>query len=134
MSQPDSPPTTRVEAELAATGYVVHIREGKHIVVADEPGPGPPAGASPFGLVLSGLAACSAITLRMYAERKGWDLLGVQVGLSYRRTSDRGQIERTVHLIGQLDDTQRARLADIVERTPVTLALKGGIDITTTVR
>lgn len=134
MIQSDPHVIARVEGVLEATGYVVHIREGRHTVVADEPGHGVAAGASPFGLVLSGLAACSAITLRMYAERKGWALTSVQVSLTYRGAAAHGQIDREVRLAGTLDDAQRARLADIVERTPVTLALKSGIEITTTFR
>lgn len=134
MSQADPHVIARVEAVLAAVGYVVQIHEGPHTMVADEPGHGVAAGASPFGLILSGLAACSAITLRMYAERKGWPLTGVEISLIYRGPAAHGRIDREVRLAGTLDDAQRARMADIVERTPVTLALKGGIEITSTVR
>src|ERR1700736_2026281 len=61
---------------MGATHYAVDIRAGKHKFVADEPpgGGGDDAGPSPFGLLLSSLGACTAITLRMYCERKQWAL------------------------------------------------------------
>ena len=88
-------------------------------------------GLAPYDVLLASLGACTAITLRMYAERKGWPLTGVEVDLKHHKEADRSKIERVLHLAGKLDTDQRARLADIAERTPVTLTLKGGADITT---
>ena len=67
----------------------------------------------------------------MYAERKGWPLTAAEVDLKHRAEGGRSHIERTLILEGDLDADQRARLADIAERTPVTLTLKGGADIVT---
>jgi putative redox protein len=78
------------------------------------------------------LGACTAITLRMYAERKQWALRGVQVDVRFSGTGKDGAIARVLKLDGELSDEQRARLADIAERTPVTLTLKNGVAITTT--
>jgi putative redox protein len=113
--------------------YVTNIRAGHHDFLADEGtgGGGADAGASPFGLVLSGLGACTAITLRMYAERKNWPLTSLAVELEYYRDEKAFRIERVLHVEGALDDEQRGRLADIAERTPVTLALKTGTTINT---
>jgi putative redox protein len=112
--------------------YAVDVRSGHHRFIADEPvsGGGGDAGPSPFGLLLASLGACTAITLRMYAERKGWPLTGVEVDLTYHATNDTPSIERKLRLDG-LDATQRARCAEIAEKTPVTRALKRGIDIKT---
>ncbi|HUO90665.1 MAG TPA: OsmC family protein [Rhizomicrobium sp.] len=113
--------------------YATNIRAGHHDLLADEGkgGGGSDAGPSPFALVLSGLGACTAITLRMYAERKQWPLTLVTVEMDYYRDDKAFRIERVLHVEGALDAEQRARLADIAERTPVTLALKAGATINT---
>jgi putative redox protein len=123
----------RASARLAEARYRTEIRAGHHELVADEPVSegGGDAGASPFALVLAGLGACTAITLRMYAERKTWPLTGLRVDLEYYRDGAAFRIERVLHIEGALDAEQRARLADIAERTPVTLALKAGTAIHT---
>lgn len=67
----------------------------------------------------------------MYAERKGWPLEALDVDLVLLRGDDGDHIERTLHLLGPLDEAQRAKLADVAERTPVTLAIKAGLAIDT---
>jgi putative redox protein len=122
-------------ATIGATNYAVAITAGHHQLNADE-GPalgGKDTGPAPFDILCSALAACTAITLRMYAERKAWPLRGVQVDVRFSRTGKEGAIARVLSFDGELTQEQRARLADIVERTPVTLTLKNGIAITTTV-
>lgn len=115
--------------------YGVRIDTGGHALRADEPAEhgGADTGPAPFGLLLSGLGACTAITLRMYAERKGWPLTGVDVKLAYI-VEDRNTrwIDRLVIVHG-VDDEQRAKLADIAEKTPVTKAVRAGTEIRTTV-
>ena len=124
-----------VVGEPDAPRYVQQIRAGHHALLADEHTAlgGADAGPAPFAYVLSGLGACTSITLRMYAERKGWVLGAVTVRLQLLRDEGGIRIEREVAIGGALSEDQRARLADICERTPVTLALKGGILIKTTV-
>src|ERR1051326_1916986 len=77
------------------------------------------AGPSPYDLLLAGLAACTAITLRMYGERKQWDLKSATVDVRYFREGDSERIERRIGLEGNLSAEQRARMAEIAERTPV---------------
>ena len=114
--------------------YGVRIDAGGHALLGDEPVDhgGAASGPAPFGLLLSGLGACTAITLRMYAERKGWPLTGVDVTLAYI-VNDQNErwIDRLITLHG-VDDDQRAKLAEIAERTPVTKAVRAGTEICTT--
>jgi len=122
-----------VQSSIGTVAYAVNIKTGHHSLVADEPAAlgGLDAGPAPYDLLLASLAACTAITLRMYANRKQWSFDELQVELHYRKDGERGHIKRVLTAIGTLTGEQRARMADIAERTPVTLSLKPGIDIET---
>ncbi len=131
----------RIAQATATTGdadahWRVELHAGAHALAADEPvgGGGGGTGPSPFGLLLSGLVACTAMTLRMYAERKGWALTSVEVDAAYIVDGDEPSIERTIVVPAAMPADQRARLAEIADRTPVTLALLRGTPITTTIR
>lgn len=125
------------DVEIAEARYACSIVTGDHTLTADEPLPeGADAGPSPFDLLLSSLGACTAITLRMYAERKSWPLQRVHVRLAFRWEGEgaarTAHIDRSLRLDGSLDAEQRARCLEIADKTPVTRALKGGIQIKTT--
>ena len=90
------------------------------------------AGPGPFSLLLSRWRLCTAITLRMYAQRKGVNLTAVDVAAKLFREDSASHIDRNILLHGDLDEAQTARLLEISEKTPVTLTLKGGIEIRTT--
>jgi putative redox protein len=126
----------RASAELGAENYRVDVAMGDHRLLADEPAMrgGKDAGPAPYDLLLSSLAACTAMTLRMYAERKQWPLTDVSLDLRYVRDGERSWIDRRIVLKGDLDEAQRIRFAEIAERTPVTLTLKSGIEIKTELR
>lgn len=122
----------RASADLGEK-YQVHIDADGHPILADEPvrvgGSG--SGPAPYDLLLASLAACTSITLRMYAERKDWPLEGVAMELSFSRHEDEARIDRRITVTGPLTEEQRTRLSEIAERTPVTLTLKGGVPILT---
>lgn len=124
----------RATAHIGTEDYATQIVAGGHRLTSDEPADngGRNAGPAPYDLLLASLSACTAITLRMYAERKGWDLKAADVALHSWRDGEREIIDRVVTLTGDLDEAQVTRLLDVCERTPVTKTLKNGLTINTT--
>lgn len=105
--------------------YRTRIRTRTHELSADEPTDvgGTDTAPTPVELLLGALASCTAITLRMYAQRKAWPLEGVHVQVHYSSKPSPTAIKHiTMH--GELDDAQKARLLEIAERCPVALLLK----------
>ena len=122
----------------STAGYRGEVRAGRHHFVADE-GPevgGDDEGPNPYQLLLAGLVQCTAATLRMYANRKGWALGEVKVRARLFRTGDGAtkveRIERAVTVSGDLSTEQKLRLGEIADRTPVTRTLLGSLSIHTT--
>lgn len=114
--------------------YRHDIRTGNHPLVADEPAAfgGKDQGPAPYDYILAGLGACTAITLRMYAEKKGWDIGQLDVDLALHKNSEGDAlIKRVLHSSAMLSEEQWERLMAVVEKTPVTLTLKAGATITT---
>lgn len=122
------------KASIGTTNYAVSITAGHHQLSSDEGVElgGKDVGPTPSELLCAALCACTAITLRMYAERKSWSVREMHVDVRFKRQGKEGSITRVLSFKGELDDQQRARLMDIAERTPVTLTLKQGVAITTT--
>jgi len=122
-------------------GLQQEITAGNHRLVADEPveAGGTDAGPDPYALLLSALGACTSMTLRLYARRKGWPLEEVTVELEHARVyaqdcadceGEAGRvdrIQRRVRLRGPLDTVQVARLAEIARRCPVHKTLLAGV-------
>ncbi len=126
------PVSARIGASYPA--FATQLVVGHHHLVADEPADlgGADTGPAPDELVLSALGACTAITLRMFAERKQWPLKGVEVALDFdERGKDRSVIRRRVTLRGPLDDTQRERLLQVANACPVHRLLTGTIEVPT---
>ena len=124
--------------------YAQEITVGHHRLLSDEPRPiGDDAGPTPYDLVLAGLGACTSMTVRMYADRKGWPLQSVSIHLRTDRahqkdceqceTSDVGppRIARRIELNGPLTDDQRTRLHQIADRCPVKQTLERGVKVET---
>jgi putative redox protein len=122
-----------VTADIGTTNYTTSLVAGNHLLTSDESAAmgGKDAGPRPHELLCAALGACTAITLRMYAQRKEWLLRMVHVDVQLALQGKERSIIRRLRFGGDLDETQRTRLADIAERTPVTLTLKQGVSITT---
>ncbi len=130
--------------ETGTGTYTQRITAGPHQLFADEPLPiGDDEGPTPYDLLLAGLGACTSMTVRMYANKKGWPLERVEVSLRHKRIhaedcaeceTKKGwisHIDRTITLVGDLHDTQRERLLAIAERCPVHQTLTSEVDIAT---
>ena len=124
-----------VVAENTEGRYQQGVTIGQHQLIADEPVSlgGADAGPAPFDFVMAGLGACTSITLRMYAERKGIALTHVSVALSHEKIEvngvSRDRIERTITLEGVLTTEQRQRMLEIANKCPVHRALSSSFVI-----
>ena len=122
------------KASIGTVDYATTIATGHHRLTADE-GPelgGKDAGPAPYDLLTSALGACTVITLRMYAERKQWPVTAVHADIHFKREDKVESIDRVLHIEGAIDAEQKKRMAEIAERTPVTLTLKRSLEIRTT--
>ncbi len=115
--------------------YRTLLSNGRHEVIADEPPEfgGTDLGFSPSELLLSSLGACTGITLRMYADRKGWPLEEIKISLSfdYDKAAGKSIIGRNIELTGELDEEQRNRLLQIANACPIHKTLQNPIEINT---
>jgi putative redox protein len=120
----------------STSGYAQQIESGGHHLTSDEPtsNGGTNTGPAPYALLLSALGACTSITLRMYGDRKGWTLGEIHISLRHEKSADGAdRIHRELRFGAALSDEQRARLAEIADKTPVTKTLKAGAVIETRV-
>jgi putative redox protein len=112
-------------------GYPVDAEIGGHRIRFDEPLAvgGTDTGAEPPEVLLAALGACEAITLKMYAARKGWDLQEVRVRLNAATVDGVYVIRRHLEIDGDLDAAQRARLREIAGRCPVHRILENEVRV-----
>jgi putative redox protein len=110
------------------------VRVGPHTLIADEPvaAGGDDAGLAPHEWILVGLGACTSMTLKGYADRKGWPLEGVEVTVEGEHKDGAFVLSRTIRVEGNLTGEQRARLLEIAEKCPVHKSLTGPIRIEST--
>ncbi|HCP81555.1 MAG TPA: osmotically inducible protein C [Octadecabacter sp.] len=130
-------------SEADPKGFLQDVQSGPHHLLADEPAAygGTNKGLTPYGLLSAGLGACTSMTIRMYARRKGWPLSSVSVDITHDKvhgqdagSDTRTKIDsftRTITLNGDLDETQRQRLLEIADRCPVHQTLERSNHINT---
>ena len=124
--------TSSIKKEL----YKVEIRSPTgNVVTADEPlsKGGKDTGFSPTELLAAALAACTSATVRMYADKKEWELQEIKLEIDLERDEDQNKtvINRKIEFIGDLDEAQRTRLLRVAESCPVHKILSNPIEIHT---
>jgi putative redox protein len=123
-----------VEVSETGNGHLTqHVRAGQHVLLADEPAAvgGDDAGPGPYDYLLAALGACTSMTMRLYAERKGIPAKRFAIRLAHRRVHAQdcvdcetkegniGEITRDIVIDGDVSDAQRTRLMEIADRCPV---------------
>ncbi|QWV93692.1 bifunctional alpha/beta hydrolase/OsmC family protein [Geomonas oryzisoli] len=149
MTQPEFQASdNRVTARTGAEGFRTEIFANGFSLTADEPVSygGSNEGPSPYEFLMAGLAACTTMTMQMYARRKGWPLVDALVRLSHHKihaedcrdcdSQDRriDKFHRELELVGELDQEQRQKLLEIAEKCPVHRTLTSEIRVETTLR
>ena len=124
-----------LHASMGSSDFRVDLKTDNHRWVADEPAGlgGADAGPNPYELLLSSLSSCSAITMKMYAGRKGWPLEGAEVHCHLIKDESGGpnRIIRRIGIKGELDEEQKNRLIQIACLCPVHKMLGPAIPIET---
>ena len=132
-----------VAVRMGESGFRAEISARGHSLIADEPAAlgGSDTGPTPYDYLAAAVGACTAMTLRMYADRRGWPLEGVMVRLTHRRVHEEDcehcvseivgidQLTRVIELTGDLTEEQHAGLLRIADRCPVVQTLARGIQI-----
>ena len=141
---PDEPRQV-VVTETRASKFQQQVTLGPHRLIADEPASigGEDTGPGPYDLLLSALGACTAMTMRLYADRKALPMDRVSVTLNHKTIYAKDceecetkegmldQIERNISIAGELDAEQRAKLMEIADKCPVHRTLTSEIRIVT---
>lgn len=123
----------QVKGRIGKDHYQAELKTETNTITADEPFDvgGKDTGFSPSELLASSLAACTCITVRMYADRKGWNLDEVIAEVVLEKLEGKSKFTRKVEFKGSLDDDQRTRLAAIANKCPIHQALTNPIEIET---
>ena len=129
-----------VSVHLGTQDFITTVTDGFHQWIIDEPVDkgGTDKGPDPFSMLLSSLGSCTAITLKMYANRKGWAVQDIDIRVDLRSEEAGNQKNATfisaITVTGQLDDTQLQRLLQIAKACPVSKLLEGKLRMETTIQ
>ena len=145
MPRPESDAGNWVTCQVGQTGFRTEFIARSHSVIGDEPTSfgGTDSGPTPYEFLLMALGGCTAMTLRIYADRKGWPLQHATVSLRQARSHKPDceiceieevgveRIERKIELVGALTELQQARLMSVADRCPVQQTLGREIRVET---
>lgn len=139
-------PDKSVLVKVGQDALLADVQAGRHTWFVDEPVAvgGQDRGPTPYDLLLSALGACTAITLRLYANQKKWPLEAIEVRLSHQRVHQQDcekcemagetleEVRKELRLLGPLTEEQRQRLETVSQKCPVQKTLMSGLRISTT--
>jgi putative redox protein len=122
-----------VSAIIGTDHFRTEITVGGKMVIADEPEElgGTDLGPAPGEFLMISLASCTAITLRMYADRKNWPIEKIIVEVNFEKVDNKTIFKRELQLVGDLTDEQQARLLQIANACPVHKTLTNPIEVQT---
>ncbi len=125
---------TNLQSAFAGTNYTTVLSTAQHQIIGDEPTAegGQNKGFNPFELLLASLATCTTATLKMYADRKNWDIKNISMHLQMQEIANKQHIKRAIIVTSNIDDLQKVRLLYIADKCPVHKILIGNIHIETT--
>lgn len=120
-------------AKIKGQKYETTIKVAGHEFIMDEPvdSDGQNLGPNPSDLLKASLAACTAMTMKMYAERKGWDMQDAEVEVEYERDLKNNitSFSKKVHISGDLTEEQRKRIFEIGGRCPIHRIISNTVEI-----
>lgn len=124
---------SKVKATTGKAKYRTDITAGMHHFLADEPVDlgGRDFGPTPTQYMAAALASCSSMTMKMYADRKEWDMESATAEVDYKRDRESGvtTFTKKITIIGNLDEAQRKRIFEIASRCPVHRMIQGTVEI-----
>jgi uncharacterized OsmC-like protein len=136
---------TVIACETGAGRFALDVTAGPHRLPADEPKAvgGDDTGPTPYELLGAALAACTAMTLRLYAGRKGWPLGRISVAVRHEKVHAQDcadcetrdarvdRFERVIEVAGEIPEERRAKLLEIADKCPVHRTLEGPVQVVT---
>jgi putative redox protein len=122
-----------IKAKIGKDHYRTEIIAGNNTIISDEPVSegGKGEGLSPYNLLGASLGSCTVITIRMYADRKGWNLESCEVDVTIYPFHEKSIIKKNVLLVGDLSEEQKQRLLKIADKCFIHKLLTNPIEINT---
>ena len=122
-----------INAHIGTDHYQTTLSNSRHNVIADEAEErgGMDLGPNPSELLMMSLASCTAITLRMYADRKKWDITTIDVQVTMEKVQDKTLLTRSISVTGTIGQAEKERLVTIANACPMHQTLTHPIEINT---
>ncbi|MFY9241692.1 MAG: OsmC family protein [Polaribacter sp.] len=127
---------SKSEVVLTTKNYLAEAKTRNHFLVIDEPvnSGGDDNGPTPVEYLLTAIGGCVSITLRMYAERKKWDLGKITVNVSQIKNEKGSYLSEEIHFEKEVTEEQRTKLLEIAGKCPVAKMVKGETEIVSSIQ